>query len=220
MPSSPHTENTLLGAIEALSLTERLVAPSGFTLSHIAVLQLLSEREGIGNRAIVQALGLTAPTVSRLMERLGSLGLVRASLDPADLRRNLFRLEVQAHAVLFELRKSLAPHDLKEALALHGVLGRTARQSAIAPAACRVVAAFPAESATVGQACRAAALGQSTVSTALASLRAAALIREVDAAGACDGRQHRYSLTEQGKLLQNEILAHYNCIVNENRFSN
>lgn len=220
MPQPSHTEDTLLGAIEALSLTERLVAPSGFTPSHVAVLQLLGEREGLGNRAIGEALGLTAPTVSRLLERLAALGLVRASLDSADLRRNLFRLEVQAHAVLFELRKSLAPHRLDEALAVYGALGRTARRTGLAPAACRVAAAALARPATVSQLGRAAGLGQSTVSTALASLRKAVLMQSAQAAEGQDGRQRHYTLTEQGKLLQTEILACYNSIVNENSFAN
>lgn len=220
MPSSSHTENTLLGAIVALSLTERLVAPSGFTLSHVAVLRLLGEREGLGNRAIGEVLGLTAPTVSRLLERLTALGLVRASLDPSDLRRNLFRLEVQAHAILFELRKSLAPHGLDEALALHGALGRVARRAGLAPTACRVVAAASARPATVKQLGRAAALRQSTVSTALASLQRVALVRSVQTAGECDGRQRCYALTEQGKRLQSEILTCCNSIVDENSFVN
>lgn len=220
MPSSLHTENTLLGAIEALSLTERLVAPSGFTLSHVAVLRLLGDHEGLGNRAIGETLGLTAPTVSRLLERLVALGLVRASLDSADLRRNLFRLEVQAHAILFELRKSLAPHDLNEALAVYGALGRMARQAGLALAACRVAAAAPPRPATVSQLGHAAALGQSTVSTALASLQEAALMQSAQTAEGQDGRHRYYALTEQGKLLQEEILSCYNSIVNENSFPN
>lgn len=220
MPRPLHTENTLIGAIEALSETERLVAPSGFTPSHMAVLQLLSVREGLGNCAIGEALGLSAPTVSRLVERLGAVGLVRTSIDPTDLRRNLFRLEVQAHAILFELRKSLLPHGLDEALALQSALARTARQTGISPAACRVAAASPQGGATVGELSRAAGLRQSSTSTALKALAVAHMMQPMDRGGEQDGRCRRYTLTHQGKLLQDTVRACYNSIVNENSFAN
>lgn len=213
--------NSLSGAIEALSKTERLVAPSGLTLGHVAVLQLLSSKEGLSNGAIGWRLSLPAPAVTRLMERLSAVGLVRGAVDLADLRRNLYRLEVQGHAVLFELKKSLGPHELCVALMLHEALGRASRAHGISLAGCRVLSACPSDesSVSVGSLVDASGLAQSTVSTALDVLVKRGLMCRREDSGRPDGRIRRYQPTEEGKQLRTAIDALLESIVNENKYA-
>lgn len=168
------------GALEALGRTEELLAPTGFSLGQVAVLDLLAEREPLSSGQIAAALGLPAATVTRFMGKLGALGLVRASVDPADLRRNVFRLEVQAHAILFELRKSLESEEaLEAALRLHGALARASRAWGVSPSACRVLLALGEEAPS--------GLRPSTASMAYRALQREGLVEPAPAVGTGGG---------------------------------
>lgn len=198
------------GALEVLGRTEELLAPTGFSLGQVAVLDLLAEREPLSSGQIAAALGLPAATVTRFMGKLGALGLVRASVDPADLRRNVFRLEVQAHAILFELRKSLESEEaLEAALRLHGALARASRAWGVSPSACRVLLAL-GEGAPSG-------LRPSTASMAYRALQREGLVEPARCASGeiaqmptdslnVDKRRHCYQLTEKGQVKAARIL--------------
>lgn len=203
--------------LRVLGTAEALLKPSGLTLSQVAVLDVLSQHEALSSSEIAQALAMAPATVTRCTQKLVGLHMVRVSLDDRDLRRNVFRLEVRGHAVLFEIRKSLAEAGtLEGALRAHRVLSQVAgckrgakverARSSLSPSSARLLLALDAGPCAAGEAAARAGLGQSTASMALAALEANGLAAPVKTE-VPDGRQHRYALTRQGRAQAASLTA-------------
>lgn len=125
-----------MGDIEAdlrsLAAAERLVRPSGLSLNHVAALDLLARHDSLSSGDIAKELGLSPATVTRCTDKLVAFHMIRASLDPGDLRRNLFRLEGRGRGVLFEIRKSMSSDgSLDAALGLHRAILQAAGTEAV-----------------------------------------------------------------------------------------
>lgn len=197
--------------LRALTTAEHIAAAGGFTLNHVAILRLLNDREPLSNSDISCALDLSCAMVTRCMDKLIALELVRASLDEADLRKNSFRLEVRGRAVLFEIQNSLSEGvTLRETLCVQHALMRMQQMgkrgdqkipAGIAPQGWRVLVALAVGPATVGVLAERAALTQPRVSIALRELvRRNLAFRHANAASS-DVRCHTHELTSEGIAL-------------------
>ncbi|MFF5447611.1 MarR family winged helix-turn-helix transcriptional regulator [Streptomyces sp. NPDC012888] len=83
--------------------------------SQLRALYAIEREEGINLRTLGEVLGSTAPSVSRLCDRMRSLGLVERSPSPVSRRELELRLTEQGRVYLQELREQ-REHDLTEAL--------------------------------------------------------------------------------------------------------
>ncbi len=204
--------------LRSLAAAERLVRPSGLSLNHVATLDLLARHDSLSSGDVAKELGLSPATVTRCTDKLVAFHMIRASLDPEDLRRNLFRLEGRGRGVLFEIRKSMAPGgSLDDALGLHRMILRAAgtgsaalSDARLSPAAVRALLALGAGPCAVRELARRTGLRQSSASMACSALREASLARPL-AQPAGDGRERRYGLTAQGASALDTFLAGLNA---------
>lgn len=202
--------------LDVLIAAEKLVASAGFTLDHVAILQLLGKREPLSNTDIAQALGLSPATVTRCMDKLTGLELVRGALDESDLRKNSFRLQSRGRSILFELENRLGKElNLGEAVHIHRALECVAQKgkqgdpkipSGIAPQGWLVLLAAAEGSATVGTLSQRAAIAQPRVSIALHSLTQKGLARPSGESDSSDSRRHTFALTADGIALVRFLL--------------
>jgi DNA-binding MarR family transcriptional regulator len=108
-------------ATDVIELLEVIWERSRDTLSPIVstsqlrALYALEREEGINLRALGEVLGSAPPSVSRLCDRMKSLGLVERSPSPVSRRELELRLTTQGRFYLQELRKQ-REQDLTETL--------------------------------------------------------------------------------------------------------
>lgn len=91
----------------ALELASRIVppaaVPSDLTLRQLQVLVLVRGQPGVTGHDLSEHLGVTTPTVSGLVDRLVTKGLLGRQPDPEDRRRVLLTLTQEGLDVLAEL---------------------------------------------------------------------------------------------------------------------
>jgi DNA-binding MarR family transcriptional regulator len=103
----PDTKAALLAVLDAITLAEPIQAKlwqvSGITMMQLSVMrQLRNGPETVGR--LGAEVGLSAASVTRLVDRLERRGLVARSRDSEDRRRVDVRLTVQGERVLGESR--------------------------------------------------------------------------------------------------------------------
>jgi DNA-binding MarR family transcriptional regulator len=151
--STTPTSRPLQAAHDACAVTELLealwgrgqaAAPDGpISPSQLRALLAIEAHEGINLRLLSEVLGSSAPSVSRLCDRLGALGLVERSQSASSRREVELRLSPRGHAAVSELRD----YRVRE---LNAVL-QTMEPSGIADLA-RGLRAFREAAARVGRA--------------------------------------------------------------------
>jgi DNA-binding MarR family transcriptional regulator len=115
-----------------------LPVPSDLTLRQLQVLGLLHGATSLTGHDLAQALDVSTATVSGLVDRMVTKGLVQRTPDPDDRRRVLLSVTGQGQAVLEgldaagrqgrdALLERLDPADLTELARLFDVLLQTAR---------------------------------------------------------------------------------------------
>ncbi|QMU80299.1 MarR family transcriptional regulator [Streptacidiphilus sp. PB12-B1b] len=91
--------------LEALWGRGQAAAPDGpISSSQLRALLAIEAHEGINLRVLSEVLGSSAPSVSRLCDRLGALGLVERSLGASSRREVELRLSPRGHAAISDLR--------------------------------------------------------------------------------------------------------------------
>ena len=106
----------LVGQIHRLSLLlarpfqQHFAAEHGVSLPEWRVLVQVVRRPGIAGSQVAAATGLTAMGVSRAVHSLRGQGLIDASTDPTDTRRNLLRATEEGA----ELYRRLAPFAVRD----------------------------------------------------------------------------------------------------------
>lgn len=72
--------------IRLARLTSDLLAPAGVSLAEISVLRMIGEHAGIQASALAEALSIKPPNLSKLLNRLESVGLLRRASSRRDVR--------------------------------------------------------------------------------------------------------------------------------------
>jgi MarR family transcriptional regulator, transcriptional regulator for hemolysin len=75
-----------VAAKSALMLLERHLSPAGASFGNWTVLAVLESRGPMIQRALAAALGIEGPTLTRHLDRLEELGLIRRNRTGADRR--------------------------------------------------------------------------------------------------------------------------------------
>lgn len=201
--------------LQALTAVENLVSASGFTLNHVAIMYLLAECEPLSSSEIVHSLCLSPAMVTRCMDKLTALELVRMSLDETDLRKNIFRLQSRGRAILFELENGLGSKvNFEDGLRTHRILELISQRKkedglkmpeGITLQRWRVLLAAAEGSTTVGALALRANIAQPRASIAIQGLEQKCLMSQVSR-DTPDARQHIYGLTPEGIALAKRIV--------------
>jgi DNA-binding MarR family transcriptional regulator len=75
-----------------LRMTRRALTQLGLTAARFDLLYAIHERMGFGQIELCQALGVSAPTVSRMLTSLEELGLLKREIACSDRRRRVVSL--------------------------------------------------------------------------------------------------------------------------------
>lgn len=117
----PRTREASRAACDVIEVLEviwergRDTASTPVSASQLRVLYALERKEGINLRTLGDMLGAAPPSVSRLCDRLQSLGFVERTPSPASRRELELRLSAHGRAYLRELREK-RELELTEAL--------------------------------------------------------------------------------------------------------
>lgn len=92
-----------IAAKSARMLLERRLSLAGASFGNWTVLAVLESRGPMIQRALAAALGIEGPTLTRHLDRLEELGLIRRNRTGADRRYALTELTPAGHALCHEL---------------------------------------------------------------------------------------------------------------------
>jgi DNA-binding MarR family transcriptional regulator len=99
-------------------LRERHLTPARFDMMRIVEMY---EDEGVPQSTIQHLLGVSAPTVSRMLKSLEKLGFVRLSRLARDRRRGLVNITAVGQWVVQNAREPLVDSGVGERMALRGL---------------------------------------------------------------------------------------------------
>ncbi|MFN0280370.1 MAG: MarR family winged helix-turn-helix transcriptional regulator [Kineosporiaceae bacterium] len=71
-------------------------------------LRVLAHKEAVAQRDLGEALLLSAPSVTRMLQRMERAGLVERTADPRDQRQSVVRLTAAGHALQADVHAALA----------------------------------------------------------------------------------------------------------------
>jgi MarR family transcriptional regulator for hemolysin len=131
---------------------EQLFRGSGLTRSQWQVLAYLEQNEGINQRGLAALLEIEPITLGRILDKLGTLGLIERHPHPTDRRTWLLHLVDAAHSKLEQVREL---GDVTRSEALAGV-SEADRQ--------RLLKTLEAMKANLTEACEAPIAGQKRAS--------------------------------------------------------
>jgi MarR family transcriptional regulator for hemolysin len=97
-------ETAFIGTFSALRrelrrVYDRRLAPSGLSLSHAWPVALIAEQAGMRQRELAERLDVEGPTLVRLLDQLGAMGLVVRRPDPDDQRAKTLHLTPAGEAL-------------------------------------------------------------------------------------------------------------------------
>jgi MarR family transcriptional regulator for hemolysin len=129
-----------LAAKEARTLLERRLSTAGASFGSWTVLAVLEGRGAMIQRVLAESLGIEGPTLTRHLDRLEELGLVRRDRSGADRRYALVSLTDSGRALCHELdavareanAQLLAGFSDEEIVALKAMLRRLTSNAASA----------------------------------------------------------------------------------------
>lgn len=87
----------------AMRWLDPLPMPAELTLRQLQVLSLLRASPGVTGAALAEALDVSTPTMSGIIDRIASKGWLDREHDPADRRRVLLRISGSGTQVLADL---------------------------------------------------------------------------------------------------------------------
>jgi DNA-binding MarR family transcriptional regulator len=73
-------------------------------------LKVLAHHDGVSQRALADALLLSPPSVTRLLQRMERTGLVERTADPQDQRQTVVRLGAAGHELQDRVREAMAEY--------------------------------------------------------------------------------------------------------------
>lgn len=128
----------------AMRLVPSLPIPTDLTIRQLQVLAHLRWTPDTTAQQLAEALGVSTPTMSGIVDRVSTKGWVERRSDPEDRRRLLLRLTPSAERVLAELEtparraramllEGLDDHELADLARVYGRLREVARTLAPQP---------------------------------------------------------------------------------------
>lgn len=87
----------------AMRWVDPVATSADLTLRQLQVLALLRATPGTTGQQLADAMGVSTPTMSGIVDRIASKGWLGREQDPQDRRRVLLRLTPEAEAMLAEL---------------------------------------------------------------------------------------------------------------------
>lgn len=79
---------------------DRRLRARGISVSHVPVLLMLAEQDGLSQKELVRRAAIEQPAMVAILKRMEASGLVTRRLSPTDARSRLFHLTEQARALL------------------------------------------------------------------------------------------------------------------------
>jgi DNA-binding MarR family transcriptional regulator len=100
------------------SAVQKVLRDSGLTLERWRILDLLAEREGMTMSEIANAVVVTGPTLTRIVDDLATKALVHREVDVHDRRRVLVHLTPRGQRLRRSLRPAVAEAEAEALSAL------------------------------------------------------------------------------------------------------
>lgn len=101
-----------------LAFSRRTLAPAGLTPARFDILALLEIADGSMDQGLMtRALGLTRSVVSRMLQRMGELGLVERTIDPKDRRKRIVSLSDDGWRALLDTYEKVDTLEVSERVA-------------------------------------------------------------------------------------------------------